>query len=169
MVDIVDTATRSRMMSGVRGKNTEPEVVLRQALYRLGVRFRLHVADLPGRPDIVVSNRRAVIQVQGCFWHRHEGCRFATMPGSNIPFWEAKFAKTVERDQRNAGRLREAGWRIAVVWGCAIRQDGANDIARALAKWLVGKKPFREFPAMKSRASHLSNDANKPTQGEAAI
>ena len=92
MVDVVDKATRSRMMSGIRGKDTQPELLLRRALHRLGLRYRVHVAKLPGRPDIVLARHNAVVLVHGCFWHRHRGCLFATNPASNAEFWKGKFA-----------------------------------------------------------------------------
>ncbi|MGO4815947.1 very short patch repair endonuclease, partial [Cupriavidus sp. 2MCAB6] len=87
MADIVDSTTRSRMMASIRGRNTAPEVALRSAIHRLGLRFRLHCAGLPGRPDVVLPRHRAVVFVHGCFWHRHPGCRLAYSPGSRVDFW----------------------------------------------------------------------------------
>ena len=125
MVDVVDANTRSRMMAGIRGKNTTPEVRLRKALHRAGFRFRLHAAKLPGKPDIVLAKHRAAIFVHGCFWHRHAGCRFAYQPKSNAAFWSQKLHTNVVRDQRNRRRLRELGWRVIVVWECQT-VDGAT-------------------------------------------
>ena len=136
MVDVVDKATRSRMMAGIRAKNTKPEVALRSALHRLGFRFRIHDRKLPGRPDIVFPRYRAAVQVHGCFWHRHEGCRFTTNPSSNAEFWQAKFQANATRDRAAELKLQENGWRIGVVWECAIRERGAADIAAQLASWL---------------------------------
>jgi DNA mismatch endonuclease (patch repair protein) len=136
MVDVVDRATRSRMMAGIRGRNTKPEVQLRSALHRLGVRFRVHDRRLIGRPDIVLPKYRAVVQVHGCFWHRHERCRFATTPSSNHAFWDEKFKANVARDQRSEAALRKLGWRIAIVWECAIRERGAEAIAGETLNWL---------------------------------
>jgi len=147
MVDIVDKITRSRMMAGIKGTHTKPELALRRALHRLGLRFRLHARDLPGRPDIVLPKHRAVIQVHGCFWHRHENCSYATNPGSNKSFWKKKFGETVERDQRQIVALRKAGWRVAIVWECAIKREGEAKIALRVRSWLQSGKRFREIPS----------------------
>ena len=141
MVDVVDKATRSRMMSGIRGKNTRPEMALRSALHRLGLRFRLHERNLPGRPDIVFPRHRAVVQVHGCFWHRHPGCRYATSPAENQDFWEAKFKATVLRDQHTEVALAQLGWRTAVVWECSLRKNTADAIAAELKRWLEDESP----------------------------
>lgn len=151
MVDVVDRITRSRMMAGIRGKDTKPELLLRRALHGMGLRYRLHVSGLPGRPDIVLPKYRAAIEIRGCFWHRHADCAFATTPASNIPFWTSKFSETVKRDQRNLEALRKLGWRVAIVWECSIREDGGEGIARKLSKWLVSKRSFAEFPFPASR------------------
>ncbi len=150
MVDIVDRKTRSRMMASIRSKDTKPELALRAALHRLGLRFRLHASGLPGRPDIILPRHHAAIQVHGCFWHRHAGCTFATTPGSNTAFWEPKFSQTIERDKRNLEALRQLGWRVAVSGECAIRQDGADDIAKKIASWLASGRAFKEIPAAPS-------------------
>ena len=126
------------MMSGIRNRNTRPEIELRKALHRLGLRYRLHVRDLPGRPDIVFPKLRAVVQVHGCFWHRHEGCRFATTPGTNKEFWSGKFEKNMQRDVETRDLLNRLGWRTAVVWECAIKTQGAGEIANRLRQWLEG-------------------------------
>lgn len=111
------------MMSGIRGRDTQPEVVLRRGLFSRGVRFRLHVASLPGRPDIVIRKRRVVLLVHGCFWHAHQGCRFFRYPESNRQFWIEKLDRNRERDLLNTVALQEEGWRVAVVWECAIRAN----------------------------------------------
>lgn len=120
-MDIVDASTRSRMMASIRGKNTRPERTVRQALHAAGLRFRLHPTDLPGRPDIVLPGRRIAILVHGCFWHRHCGCRFATVPTTRSEFWRAKFAANVARDARKVAELGELGWRVVTLWECEIR------------------------------------------------
>ena len=132
-------------MSGIRGKNTKPELVLRRALHRLGLRFRIHVAGLPGRPDVVSAKYRAIIQVQGCFWHRHDHCAYATTPSSNEPFWTAKFEETKKRDQRNLEALRQLGWRVALIWECSLRQEGAEHVAQKVMDWLRSSRPFLEL------------------------
>lgn len=120
MTDIVDRRTRSRMMSGIRGKNTKPELAVRSFLHRRGLRFRLHARHLPGRPDLVLPRYRTVVHVHGCFWHRHSRCRFAYMPASNRKFWENKLAGNAERDRRNDRELRRLGWRSITIWECEV-------------------------------------------------
>lgn len=133
MVDIVDRATRSRMMSGIRGKNTRPEMLVRSFLHRRGLRFRLHARNLPGRPDLVFPRHRAVVQVHGCFWHQHSSCRFAYMPTSNRMFWRAKLRGNAARDLRNDKALRDLGWRVFTVWECeASNRRELSRVARAI-------------------------------------
>jgi len=139
MVDVVDQATRSRMMSGIRGRNTRPEIALRRALHARGFRFRLHRKGLPGRPDVVLPRYRAVVFVHGCFWHRHPGCRFATTPSTRPEFWAEKFAQNVARDARAIEALTGDGWRVAVVWECALKRS-AEETAEAVAAWLRGER-----------------------------
>ena len=121
MVDVVDQATRSRMMAGIGARDTKPEIALRRMLHRAGLRYRLHVKDLPGRPDIVLPSRRGVIFVHGCFWHRHGGCHWCSTPASNTEFWASKFERNVQRDGAATAALHSVGWRIAVVWECGLR------------------------------------------------
>ena len=128
MADVVKPEVRSKMMSGIRGKDTQPELVLRKGLFHRGIRFRLHSASLPGRPDLVIKKHRVAILVHGCFWHAHEGCRYFRVPASNRPFWEKKLSQNRIRDGRNLTALQAAGWRAAVVWECAIRADPASVI-----------------------------------------
>lgn len=139
MADIVDSKTRSRMMAGIRGKNTKPEVKVRQALHAAGYRYRLHRADLPGKPDIVLPSRRAVVFVHGCFWHRHKGCPAATTPTTRPEFWQAKLSGNVERDERNIGLLREQGWAVHIVWECQTK--GAGSFWRSLVEFLDTTSP----------------------------
>lgn len=106
------------MMGAVRGKDTKPELIVRRALRALGYGYRLHRRELPGRPDIVLAGRRKVIFVNGCFWHRHEGCRLSYFPKSNTEFWHSKFDRTVSRDQENYRHLGERGWDTLVIWEC---------------------------------------------------
>ena len=126
MADVVDKATRSRMMSGIRGKNTKPEIRVRQYLHRMGLRFRLHVKDLPGKPDICFPKFRTTVFVNGCFWHRHLGCRYANTPATRIDFWDKKFAQNIKRDQENFAALEELGWKAIVVWECEVRTGDAR-------------------------------------------
>jgi DNA mismatch endonuclease (patch repair protein) len=120
-VDIVDPARRSAMMAAIRGKDTAPEIRVRRAAHALGHRFRIHRADLPGRPDLVFPGRHKVLFVHGCYWHRHEGCRYAMMPKSNTEFWSTKFEKNKARDERVMTELVDLGWDPFVVWECETR------------------------------------------------
>lgn len=121
LMDVVDRVTRSRMMSGIRGKDTKPERFVRSALHRAGLRFRLH-AKLPGKPDLVLPRYHTAVFVHGCFWHRHAGCRYATTPASNAAFWLEKFAANKQRDAVVKRRLRQLGWQVRVVWSCQLNQ-----------------------------------------------
>jgi DNA mismatch endonuclease (patch repair protein) len=144
MVDIVDVATRSRMMSGIRGVNTRPETFLRKALHRAGFRYRLHASKLPGRPDVVLASRRAAIFVHGCFWHRHEGCHWCTTPASNVDFWTSKFERNVERDRQAIDALVELSWRTAVIWECGLRKPYAATTTAQLEEWILSGGPSFE-------------------------
>lgn len=121
MVDIVSPEVRSRMMSGIKGKNTRPEIVVRQAAHRMGLRFRIHRKDLPGKPDLVFPKHRTVVFVQGCFWHRHD-CRLAAVPKTRPEFWEAKLKANVDRDLRNRTQLELLGWKVIEIWECETRE-----------------------------------------------
>lgn len=121
MVDVVDRATRSRMMSGIRGRDTKPELVVRSYLHRAGLRFRLHT-PLPGKPDLAFPKYQTAVFVHGCFWHRHAGCRFTTTPATNKPFWTKKFKSNVERDATVKKQLRSAGWKVRVIWACQLNE-----------------------------------------------
>ncbi|MDB5801658.1 MAG: putative mismatch endonuclease [Rhodocyclales bacterium] len=139
MTDVVDPATRSRMMSGIRGKNTRPEVFLRKGLHALGFRFRLHAKDIPGKPDIVLPKYKALIVVHGCFWHGHD-CRYFRLPGTRQDFWLEKIESNRKRDERDAMRQLEEGWRILIVWECAIRASmkarPGMDVVSLTTDWL---------------------------------
>ncbi|MBX5128513.1 DNA mismatch endonuclease Vsr [Rhizobium lentis] len=117
-MDIVTREQRSRMMSGIRGKNTRPELAVRKAAHALGYRFRLHRKDLPGSPDLVFPRKNTVVFVHGCYWHRHEGCRYCYIPKSNVEFWATKFKKNIARDQRVREELEQRGWRVVTLWEC---------------------------------------------------
>lgn len=121
MTDIVDRATRSRMMSGIRGRDTKPEVVVRKYLHAQGLRYRIAPKNLPGKPDIVLPKYRTVVFVHGCFWHRHSGCRYAATPSSNVEFWNRKFVANIERDKEVKRLLRKARWQVLVIWECQLK------------------------------------------------
>lgn len=149
MTDMTDPATRSRMMSGIKGKNTKPELIVRSALHKRGFRFRLHDKSLAGRPDLVLPKWRAAVFVHGCFWHQHEGCSNANVPTTRRDFWAEKLAANTERDSRHVQQLMSQGWRVAIVWECSIRmavKSGNLSLFECLADWLGGvKKPYLEL------------------------
>ena len=131
-MDNVTTLQRSANMRAVRSKDTGPEMLVRRAAHRLGLRFRLYRKDLPGRPDLVFSKGRTVIFVNGCFWHSHSGCARGKPPSSNVTFWREKLGGNVRRDRRNYKALKKLGWHVAVIWQCDVRNevDAATAIAR---------------------------------------
>lgn len=120
MVDRISSEHRSWNMGRIKGRDTAPELAVRSVLHRLGLRFRLHRRDLPGKPDIVLTRWKTAVFVHGCFWHRHAGCRFAYTPKSRLDFWNRKFDDTTKRDERNQRDLGAAGWRVVVVWECEV-------------------------------------------------
>ena len=124
-MDVVSPARRSAMMARIQGRNTKPEMIVRRAAHSLGYRFRLHRRDLPGSPDLVFAGQRKIVFVHGCFWHSHEGCRFAYKPKSNVEFWENKLRKNRERDICVKGELECMGWDVLVIWEC---ETADNDL-----------------------------------------
>lgn len=136
MVDRLTPERRSWNMGRIRGGDTAPERIVRSTLHALGLRFRLHRRDLPGRPDIVLTRWKTVVFVHGCFWHRHAGCRFAYTPKSRIEFWSAKFAGNVERDARATATLRREGWRVITVWECETASGSA--LRRRMQRMFTG-------------------------------
>lgn len=140
MTDVVDTKTRSRMMSGIKGKNTGPEVLIRSLLHRAGFRFRLHYPSLPGRPDIVLPKYKSLILVNGCFWHGH-GCHMFKWPSSNKEFWETKIKANKARDQKNMEMYCAEGWRVMIIWECALKGKSRipmNQLLCLIQDWLYG-------------------------------
>jgi DNA mismatch endonuclease, patch repair protein len=121
MTDKISKARRSANMRAVRSRNTRPEILVRQIAFGLGYRFRLHRADLPGKPDIAFPGRQKAIFVHGCFWHQHKGCRRATVPKSNRGFWRKKLGRNIARDAMQLAAIRKRGWRALVVWECEIK------------------------------------------------
>lgn len=146
MVDVVAKEVRSRMMAGIHGKNTKPELAVRKVLTAAGYRYRLHRKNLPGAPDIAMQGRRVAIFVHGCFWHFHQGCRFAKRPVSNEAFRREKLSRNTERDRHAIGALLAAGWRVLIVWECATRSPQAPSLFEAIALWVEGQERFSEIP-----------------------
>jgi DNA mismatch endonuclease (patch repair protein) len=142
MIDIVDAATRSRMMSGIRNRNTKPEIQIRSLLHRAGFRFRLHVRDLPGKPDIVLPRFKAAVLVHGCFWHGHD-CALFRLPSTRREFWEAKIDRNRNNDRRAISNLTDLGWRVATIWECALKGRGAmgeSALVDQISSWLRGSE-----------------------------
>lgn len=125
---------RSKIMARVRSLNTQPEMLVRKALHKAGLRYRLHIKGLPGTPDIVLAARRVVVDVRGCFWHQHPGCHRAKIPKTHQDYWLPKLARNVLRDEENERALRAAGWATLIIWEC---QTGAEDLA-ALIRLIKG-------------------------------
>jgi DNA mismatch endonuclease (patch repair protein) len=147
MTDVVTPEVRSRMMAGIRGKDTQPEMQVRRFLHRRGLRYRLHVRGLPGTPDLVFPRYGAVVFVHGCYWHRHVGCKYASTPASKGDFWNAKFAANVRRDRETVTRLTEAGWRVIVLWECGLRRvNSDSELVWLLAEIQHGSRTFVEWP-----------------------
>lgn len=138
MADVVSAAVRSRMMAGIRGKNTNPELLLRKGLHARGFRFRLHDKALPGSPDIVLPRYRAVIFAHGCFWHGHD-CHLFKWPKTREEFWRAKIARNQEVDAKAAATLMKTDWRYALIWECALKgrtRLPIEDVLASLADWI---------------------------------
>ena len=114
---------RSRNMSAIKSKNTKPEIAVRKLLHSMGYRFRLHRKDLPGSPDIVLPKYKTVIFVHGCFWHRHQNCKYASTPKTRQEFWNKKFNENINRDKINQENLSSKGWKIIIVWECEIKDQ----------------------------------------------
>jgi DNA mismatch endonuclease (patch repair protein) len=147
LADIVDKATRSRMMAGIRGKNTKPELLLRSGLHRKGFRFRVHVEGLPGKPDIVFPKYRAVIFAHGCFWHGHD-CPLFKWPSTRKDFWRMKITTNNKRDQSKRKELADSGWRILTVWECALKGNqkfSAEAVVGRCSSWLRSRNPSAEI------------------------
>ena len=146
-MDRFDKETRSRIMARIGPKHTEPEMLLRTGLHKLGLRYRLHRRDLPGSPDLVFPQYKAVIFVHGCYWHSH-GCYRSTIPKSARDFWLGKFAANRERDERNVQELLECGWRVMTVWECALKGKTAHPLCvytEAAKKWLESSEPTADL------------------------
>lgn len=125
VADHLSTLRRSENMARILSKDTKPELIVRRLCHRMGYRFRLHSAKLPGKPDIVFGPRKCVIFVHGCFWHQHPGCRRATVPKSRPEYWLPKLQKNVQRDRASVEMLEELGWRALIIWECETRNDAS--------------------------------------------
>jgi len=147
MVDVHSKKIRSKNMAAIKGADTKPEIWLRRRLHALGYRYRLHPKNLPGKPDIVLPKYSAVIFINGCFWHMH-GCHLGQLPKSRKKWWSDKLGKNVLRDFSNHDKLRELGWRVAVVWECAISgktRQNEGDLIGEINRWMGAEEPFLEL------------------------
>ncbi|MBM3575874.1 MAG: DNA mismatch endonuclease Vsr [Alphaproteobacteria bacterium] len=147
MVDIVDSKTRSKMMSGIRAKNTKPEILIRKALHKQGFRFRLHDKNLPGNPDIVLRRYNVVIFINGCFWHRHN-CVLFKWPSENRDFWTKKINRNAKNDTSAQKSLLQLGWRVLVVWECSLKGKAKLPFDKLISKieaWIKSGKTTGEF------------------------
>lgn len=160
MADVVDWQTRSRMMSGIRGKNTKPEIFIRKALHAGGYRFRLHRKDLPGSPDIVLPKYRAVILINGCFWHGHD-CRLFKWPKTRPDFWREKIERNIRRDQRNQANLKQLGWRLCILWECQIKGGGdvrRREVITRIMDWLDDETDEIHIPHSRTESGPTANN-----------
>jgi DNA mismatch endonuclease (patch repair protein) len=143
------------MMSGIKGKHTRPEILVRQALFAAGFRFRLHRRDLPGAPDVVMAGRKIAIFVHGCFWHQHAHCKFAKLPASRPEFWAGKLSGNVSRDHRAIEALTTKGWRVLTVWECATRDKiTLSALQEMLTLWVAGSEAVGEIRGFVSRSGN---------------
>lgn len=147
MTDTVSPEKRSDVMSRVRSQDTKPELLIRKGLHALGFRYRLHVKDLPGKPDLVFRRYRSVVFVNGCFWHGHS-CPRCRMPSSNSDYWKRKVARNAERDAINRRSLIDEGWRVLTIWECALTGKwklGLNQVLSLASAWLLSTEPMGEI------------------------
>lgn len=130
MSDVLTSEQRHKCMSHIKGKNTKPELIVRSWLHRHGYRFRIQCTNLPGKPDIVLKKHNLIIFVNGCYWHRHSGCKYASTPATHVAFWEEKFCGNVARDKRNIENLEHSGWNVLVIWECQVKDGSFEEILR---------------------------------------
>ena len=147
MVDVVSSSKRSEMMSGIRGKDTRPELLIRHGLFKRGFRFRVHVSKLPGKPDIVLPKYKAVIFINGCFWHGH-GCSLFKWPSTRVDFWRKKIGENTKHDADSLKALKVQKWRILVIWECATKGKGKWPMERLLdmvENWILDGSEYYEI------------------------
>lgn len=142
-VDKLTPRQRSENMRRIRGKDTSPELAVRRIVHRLGFRYRLHVAALPGKPDLVFPRLNKIIEVRGCFWHRHKGCSDSHIPASRRAYWRPKLEGNVRRDKKNRKMLKAAGWDVLVIWACETERGSNGVLADKLLRFLEADGPSR--------------------------
>lgn len=139
MADVHSKEVRSYNMSRIRGKDTKPEVLVRKYLFSRGLRFRKNDKRYPGHPDIVLPKYRTIVFIHGCFWHFHDGCKYAVMPSSNTDFWEKKLYGNRYRDQHNQEKLSDMGWNVIVIWECQLKKDKREQTLDHLFHQIIGE------------------------------
>lgn len=150
MTDIKSPEERSLNMSKIRSKDTKPEVWFRKELFARGYRYRKNIASIPGHPDLWLAKYNTAVFVHGCFWHRHEGCKYAYMPKSRVEFWEKKFQKNVERDNAIREQLQNQGIKVLIIWECTVNRmmksdDARRGITEQAAEFFTDRQMFREL------------------------
>ena len=162
MADHLSPEKRSWNMRRIRSRDTAPELRVRSLLHRAGYRYRLHVTQMPGKPDIVLPRFRTVVFVNGCFWHRHPGCRYATMPGSNTAYRREKFERTITRDETAHTILRQNMWAVIVIWECQTRDVEilANPLCESLPQWTRLQGSQTEKSIKNASSSNLQNSTS---------
>lgn len=153
MTDVVSPKTRSKMMSGIQGKNTKPEILIRRALHKRGFRYRINVKSLPGKPDLVFPKYKAVIHINGCFWHGHN-CHLFKWPSTRPDFWHKKILGTRKRDKENNRELKKLGWRVLTIWECAVKGKNKLSFEKVIvdiSDWLIANKTISEIRGKRRR------------------
>jgi DNA mismatch endonuclease (patch repair protein) len=162
-MDKLTKEQRSWNMRRIKSQDTKPELLVRKALWKMGLRYRLHDKNLPGKPDIVLVKPRIVIFVHGCFWHRHENCIEASRPKTNSKYWEDKITKNIERDKKNQFLIGQLGWKILVIWECEISKS--IDVNMRLLKMLLHRcisNPYNELMVAESKPNYdTGTDINR--------
>jgi len=140
MVDVHNKDTRSYNMSQIKGKNSKPELIVRKYLFSQGLRYRVHVSSLPGKPDIVLRKYNTVIFIHGCFWHRHKNCPYCSTPKSNQQFWQDKFKRTIDNDVKHQKELKKSGWNLIIIWECELNKTSKEKKLVQLFKSIMEQK-----------------------------
>lgn len=158
-MDVFSVSKRSEVMSRIRSKDTKPELIVRHLLFSAGLRYRLYVRTLPGRPDIVLPKWRMAVFVNGCFWHSHVGCRFAAKPGGHADYWSAKLERNRERDRKSHAELLAQGWRVLVVWERACRKVDQPALQARMLAFIRGGERSLEIGRADLQAGALASEA----------
>ena len=145
MTDTLTQSERSERMSRIRSKGSVSEMRLRRLIHGMGYRYRLHVRDLPGTPDLVFPARKAVIFMHGCFWHRHQDCRLSRMPKSRVTFWREKLEANKRRDEENVNRLNELGWRVLLIWECQMQEKELSGVLNMVRRFLEDRTGGKHY------------------------